>query len=515
MIDKVNPSALRAEHESLPAYLRSTLTSSQLERPLIVSFSQWEMNTSVVAEIAANLHSMGADPTIALWADQTPLHDVGWTTSHALARLLMSPARDQRVAKALRRFGLPRSSFADPPLHNWRPGAEIPKITGLNRSAIRDLEYRRASVGRAILQVHPDDQTPVTDDHLWPVRWVEASLNSYAYAYDQVLELIRQRKASALVVFNGRFLHDAAAVAAAEGYDIPVLSFDFGGIDTDFDLTIDATHDWSALQTRMKHLYDSWDPRERDELGSRWFEDRRLHTDGRNARFVESQIVGRGIELPKDKRIVVFFSSSGDEISELDVDWGDYFYGQAGALSALANLCRDRDDLYLVVRTHPHKRMKPRRDVEEWLQNVAHAEPDLHVDQWSDVDSYTLMHQADVVVTFGSTTGVEAAYVRKPVVVTGPSAYDELGCATRVLHEEGLREAVANTEPGRWQGAIAYGLMMRRRGFKNVFLQRDASGVKRLQGVPLRDSGRGILKICDHYNKAKRRRLSGGRINVV
>lgn len=494
MMSQEPTKGVRAEYDSLPDYLRSNLTSEQLALPLIASFSQWEMNTSVVAEIAATLHSMGLDPTIALWADETPMRDVGWTTSHALARALLSPARDQRVIKGLQHFGLPKSAFATPPIRKWKPLAAIPEATGLNRSAIRAIKYRQAPAGRAILQVHPDDQTPVTDDHVWPPKWVQASLESFAYAYDQVWELIQQRRSTALVIFNGRFLHDAAAVAAAESHGLPVLSFDYGGNDTDFDLTVDDTHDWSALQTRMRHLYDSWDPRERDELGSRWFEDRRRHTDVRNARFVESQVVGRGIELPEDKNIVVFFSSSGDEISELDVDWGDYFYGQPGALKAVAKACSERDDLFLVVRTHPHKRMKPRQDVEDWHQAVADAAPNLHLDEWSDVDSYTLMDQADIVVTFGSTTGVEAAYARKPVLVMGPSAYDELGCATRISDGSVLRHAVAHPSPGTWEGAIAYGLMMKRRGFNFAKLEKNGSE-RFLSDVQLKDARSPVLKI--------------------
>lgn len=498
---------IRAEHGSLPDYLRLHLTSDQLARPLVASFSQWDLNTSVVAEIAATFHSMDLDPTIALWADETPVRDVGWTTSRALARAFLSPARDERVIKALLRFGLPKSAFATPPIRKWKPSAEMPEVTGLNRSAIRTLHYREAQAGRAILQVHPDNQTPVTDDHMWPRQWVQASLDSFAFAYDQVWELIRQRRSTALVVFNGRFLHDAAAVAAAESHGIPVLSFDYGGNDTDFDLTVDATHDWSALQTRMKHLYDSWDPRERDELGSRWFEDRRGHVDERNALFVESQVVGRGIELPEDKKMVVYFSSSGDEISELDVDWGDYFYGQPGALKAVADVCRERDDLFLVVRTHPHKRMKPRRDVEDWHAAVELATPDLHLDEWSDVDSYTLMDQADVVVTFGSTTGVEAAYAKKPVVVMGPSAYDELDCAHRVKTNQELQQALTSRTAGVWAGAVAYGLMMNRRGFLNDHLETAPDGTRSLRGVHLRDSYSVVLKLSDALQQRKKSRL--------
>ncbi len=118
--------SIRAEHGSLPEYLRFRLTPEQLARPLIVTFSQWEMNTSVVAEIAANFHDMRVQPTVALWADKTPMRDVGRTTSHLVSRLFFSPARDQRVIKALHRYVLPREAVANPPLRKLRPQGEIP-----------------------------------------------------------------------------------------------------------------------------------------------------------------------------------------------------------------------------------------------------------------------------------------------------------------------------------------------------------------------------------------------------
>ena len=498
---------MRAEHASLEGYLRSVLTADQLARVLLVSFSQWEMNTAAVGEIAANLHAMGTSPSIALWADETPVHDVGWTTSRRLSGLLRSPSRDQRLERALQAFGLPKTSFSRPPIRRWGPKAPLPVNPELYRTALRKLTYRDAPLGRAILQVHPDRDTPITDEHLWPEPWVKACANSYAWAFDQVADLIEQRQATAVVVFNGRFLHDSAVASAAEQAGLPVLAYDFGGNDTDFDLTIDATHDWSALQGRMLALYGGWDPAERDELGSSWFEERRRHADPRNALFVESQAVGTGIEKPEGKRLVVFFSSSGDEISELDLDWSDYFYGQPGALLAVADACRQVPNTKLLVRTHPHKRHKPRRDVEEWHQAVADARPDIHLDEHSEIDSYTLMRQADVVVTYGSTTGVEAAYAHCPVIVMGPSAYDELGCATRVTTVEQLHGAIASPEAGWWPGAVAYGLMMRRRGFTYRYVSRLGQGRERLAGVVLEDAAPIVLKLSDLLSRRQRRRL--------
>lgn len=507
IVRTVGEPSTRAEHPSLEGYLNAVLTPEQLQRVLLVSFSQWEMNTAVVGEIAATLHAMGTDPMVALWADDTPVHDVGWTTSRLLAGLFESPSRDQRLQSALQAAGLPVTAFPQPPIRHWSPVGVLPATNERYRSAIRRLTYRNAPVGRAILQVHPDRDTPITDEHLWPQAWVDACARSYAWAFDQVAELIHQRKPTAVVVFNGRFLHDSAVAAAAEQAGLPTLAYDFGGNDTDFDLTIDATHDWSALQRRMLALYEAWEPSERDALGSSWFEERRAHADPRNRLFVESQTVGTGIDKPEGRTLVAFFSSSGDEISELDLDWNEYFQGQPGALEALARVCRARPQVQLLVRTHPHKRHKPKRDVEEWHEAVASAAPDIHLDEFSEIDSYTLMRQADVVVTYGSTTGVEAAYAKRPVVVMGPSAYDELGCATRVTTDQQLAGAIDAAQPGWWPGAVAYGLMMRRRGFMNRFVT-SVEGRQMLAGVELRDARPLVLKLSDLLMSRQRARLT-------
>lgn len=503
----MNPATgIRAERPSLVGYLRSVLDEQALSRVLVVSFNQWDFTLNAVAEIAATLHDMGHEPMVALWADDTPVHDVGWSTNQVLARLLASPSRDRRLERGLKSLGLPDAAFPRPPIRNWRPTAPLPTAPGRYRSAIRDLSYRGAPLGRAILQVHPDTNTPVTDEHLWPQSWLRACTESFAWAYDQVAQLIEERGVTAVAVFNGRFLHDSAGAAAADAAGLPVLAYDFGGNDTDFDVTIDATHDWSALQRRMLTMYENWPAEEREALGSRWFEERRQHVDPRNHVFTDTQTIGAGIEKPEGRPLVVYFSSSGDEISELDLDWSEYFFGQPPALQCLAEVCRELG-YTLLVRTHPHKRLKPKRDVEEWHAAVRDARPDIHLDEWSDVDSYTLMVQADAVVTYGSTTGVEAAYAKCPVIVMGPSAYDELGCATRVVDEDGLRRALLEMQPGRWPGALAYGLMMLRRGFTNRYLVRDGDAL-RLGGVELRDSRPVVLKLSHLLGRVQRRRLT-------
>ena len=96
------------------------------------------------------------------------------------------------------------------------------------------------------------------------------------------------------------------------------------------------------------------------------------------------------------------------------------------------------------------------------------------------------MREADAVVTYGSTTGVEAAYLGRPVIVMGPSAYDELGCAVRPRTNKELRSALADIGRSGSQvsrAALPYGLMMKRRGFAFRYLTRTTEGKPRLASI--------------------------------
>ncbi|CAB4902471.1 MAG: hypothetical protein F2923_02255 [Actinobacteria bacterium] len=499
---------LRAEHPSVGEYLTSVLTQEQRQNVLLSSFNQWDFAQAALADIALCLRDLGSEVTLAFWSGRTPLHDVGWTTSRRASALLRSPGRDDRVKAALIASGLSDKAFAQPPIRRWHPvdALSFPEI--LNRTSIRAMEYRGTAVGRAILQVHPDTETPVTDDFLWPKKWVEATSKSYAYVYDQILQLIDERGITAIIVYNGRFLHDRAAAAAAETRGLPVLNYDMGGSHTDFDLTIDATHDWDALQRRMLKLYNEWPADERDELGSSWFLERVNHEDPMNSLFVEAQKKGSKVELPAAECTVVYFSSSGDEIAELELDWDAYFAGQNNALKVLADECRKRPGYSLVVRSHPHKRIKPKQDVDEWMEAVELAHPDLHLDPFADADSYELMRQADIVVTYGSTTGVEAAFARKPVIVMGPCAYDKLGCAIGVATIEELSQALQERNPGSWPGAVSYGLMMKRRGFTYQFVEKNNRGLRSLGAIEFSEANKTTLDISHALNRLERWRLT-------
>lgn len=500
--------SLTPEHDSLREYLLETLTASERRSVGLLAFNQWPFALGAVCETALTAHELGSQVTVGLWSGETPLFDTGWTTDRRIARLLGSTTMDQQAEKGLVAAGLPTDAFMKPPIHRWRADALPGLPHPLTRSRIRALTYKGSDMGRSILQVHPDANTPISEGHAWPHRWVKAAMKSYAWVYDQTQALIRDRHLTTIVVYNGRFTHDRAVAAAADAAGVRVLYYDTGGYDTDFDLTEATTHDWSHLQGRMLRMYDAWDPSEREEIGSSWFTNRQRHVDVSNRVFVGHQTRGFVEGLPDAETTVVFFSSSGDEIAELDLDWAEYLHSQEAALLALAEACRKRPGTALVVRTHPHMRLKPTADLADWSEAVRQAAPDVHFDPYSPIDSYAVMESADIIFTYGSTSGVESAFMGRPVVVMGPSAYDELDCARRITSPDDIADCLENPPTPKPEKALPYGLMMQRRGFNYTKLIRTQEGKPELANVVLEEASQTALKLSDALRKTRTRWLT-------
>lgn len=505
------PEVARAEHPSLEAWLSEALTPEERAHVGVVSLNQWSFMVGVAGEVALTAHDMGADVTVAMWADSTPLPDPGWRASRQLAHLTGSRTIDENLERALVSHGLPRTSIARPPIRRWRPH-DLPELPEpVDRAAIRRLTYHGSPMGRSILQVHPDTNTPIRDQHPWPRAYTQRAIESYAWVYDQVAQLVRERGITVVVVFNGRFTHDQAAAAGAVSAGARVLYYDGGGLETGFDLTFATTHDWADLQQRMLRMWEQWPAAEREQIGSAWFLNRQAHREPGLRVFVEFQERGNLDGVPTGAPLVAFFSSSPDEIAELDLDWEDFFGSQTQALGVLADAVRATPGARLVVRTHPHMRLKPTDDLADWRAAVEAAEPAAHYDADSPLDSYALMRAADVVFTYGSTSGVEAAFLGRPVIVMGPSAYDLIGCVTRASTAEDVVAAIQSPPVIPSERALPYGLMMQRRGFNFERIDMASDETFTIDGSPVRDASQWALKLSHVLGERRMARLTDGR----
>ena len=103
--------------------------------------------------------------------------------------------------------------------------------------------------------------------------------------------------------------------------------------------------------------------------------------------------------------------------------------------------------MHLVIRVHPHLRHKAESYRRFWEQlPVPHNCTIIPAD--SPVSSYGLIDASDLVVTYGSTVGIEATYYAKPSLLLGSAEYDNLDVCNRAFTAESIVEFIS--KPSDW-----------------------------------------------------------------
>lgn len=164
------------------------------------------------------------------------------------------------------------------------------------------------------------------------------------------------------------------------------------------------------------------------KIGERFFENRR------NAAFAGDKVYTKDQKkglLPEgwnpNARNIVIFNSSEDEFYAIGGEWEEkLFESQIKGIKHIFDKVDEFPNVEVYLRVHPNLKPIPFKyhtDLYELSKN-----PRVHVIRAeSEVSTYALVDAASVIVSFGTSVGVEAAYVGKPVVLLGASFYKGLG----------------------------------------------------------------------------------------
>lgn len=160
--------------------------------------------------------------------------------------------------------------------------------------------------------------------------------------------------------------------------------------------------------------------------------------------FTKQQMVGKRTYSPAGQKVVAIFTSSEDEFAAIGPEWDfPLFKSQLEGISWItSHLTLSDQPVLFVVRMHPNMMNVHQSDLIPYM-NFAHRNV---VVIWPDspVDSYAVMDDADVVITFGSTIGVEATYWNKPVIELGHSLFEHLDVTYQPSSKEELLALIVN-----------------------------------------------------------------------
>ncbi len=252
--------------------------------------------------------------------------------------------------------------------------------------------------------------------------------------------LVQKYNPQIIYLFNGRLprYQPLLRYAVQNGIDVKVMEYPFYGFLNYLITNNRYSHDLSQLSVDLKKIADSKEIIDIEKIarGRQWFDSRfnRKRTDFSSS-FTENQTVEQlPINWQADKFNLIIFLSTEAEFQAIPEIKTQQFYmtqfdGIQRIISDLVGL-----KIQITIRIHPYS--KTDSVIFEKCNKLANIYKNVSVlSATSRVDSYKLITNADLVLVFGSTVGAEAAYIKKPVILAGPSFYEAFTfCAKPKTH---------------------------------------------------------------------------------
>jgi hypothetical protein len=325
-----------------------------------------------------------------------------------------------------------------------------------------------------------------------PARYadlIHRMLVSAATVYRSVQRHIDEVTPDRVYIFNGRFAVTRAVLRAAHSRGVDCYMQDRGSSFRHYALFKNRlAHDPAYFQELIRELWEGADPREREIMGASFFIESAQGVSHFWHSYVSAQ---KADELPpgwdEAKNNVVVYTSSDDEFAAIgDVMTNPVYRDQYDGLVRIAKAVQSTPSTHVYVRVHPNAHTMRDSFVAEvkalHSQNVTVIEPT------SPVSTYALMRRATRVLTFGSTTGIEAVYWGKPSILAGVSYYDGLGGTYNAKSHDDVMALLTqpNLAPKDQQAALMFGYFTRAYGIRFRYFQPNGLPGGPFRGVALR-----------------------------
>lgn len=295
-------------------------------------------------------------------------------------------------------------------------------------------------------------------------------------SYLSMQHQLQKHRPDRVYMFNGRYALLRGAFRACREAGIDCFLHERGSHLTRYALFENRLpHDISNIHRRIQTTWESTPAPDREKLAARFYEAR---ANGRILSwhsFVDQQEQG---SLPPDwddnRNNIVIFNSSEDEFAAIGDEHRNPLYpDQAQGISAIARDLSDSENCRLYLRMHPNLAGIENDSVRALFELPTDLIQVIPPD--SRISSYTLMQRAAKIITFGSTTGIEAAYWGRPSILAGRSFYEDLGSVYRPeSHADLIELAHQPLAPLPRLGAIQFGLYMYTFGEEFRYFQPDS-----------------------------------------
>jgi hypothetical protein len=288
-------------------------------------------------------------------------------------------------------------------------------------------------------------------------RLIERYIISCAGVYFSMLNYLRANHTDVVYTFNGRFSHTKAVLRACNKLGVKCLLHERGNSVNYYSLFENTSiHDLMNTHSLIEKAWAEADPEARERIAKDWYTTRIGGKMQNWFSFLADQV----IELPEDwdrsKRNIIICNSSEDELASLGDDWKNALY--KNQLEGITRIIADGasiENTHFYLRIHPHLAKVANEDVKQVA--ALKANHLTVIPATSKLSTYHLVKEADKTITFGSTIGMEATFLRKPSICAGKSFYHYLnGTYSPSDHAELMQLLAENLEPKPLEEALKF-----------------------------------------------------------
>ena len=255
-------------------------------------------------------------------------------------------------------------------------------------------------------------------------------------------------------VFNGRIARyrPVMRLAQQQGLELFVYEYPWSNF-KNYTLTEGGyPHDMKNISKRLSNNLSSLnvDFSTIEIEAKKWFEGRRNNIrNGIQQVILSKKLSSMNVNHAPDfwdasKFNLVFFVSSQDEFLSIKENVESIPFGQE---ECLRHVAENFPNVNIIVRVHPILDGIDKRFIES-IQSLRKFHNIVIINASESISSYWLASYADLILCYGSSMGVESAYIKKPVVVVGVSPYIEFNCALHVATKRDLLRALKKSING-------------------------------------------------------------------
>ena len=299
-------------------------------------------------------------------------------------------------------------------------------------------------VGRAVIsQLQTVYRETIIPSSIINSTGYEILINAIAL-YRYFIKEFQKEKPNKVFTFGGRYAAERAFISAAQKLNIPFETFETGSKrdriwlskvgETSFNsYNVDVQEKLASLGKASQSVeilnegqlfFDQW----RDGSTSHPnFLNPNLKINEKLEKVNSEEEISNVIQN-STRKILTIFTSTDYEVKTFD-DYkilGDSKLDQFSVIKAMSKNQSLLEKYEMFVRWHPNSTTSGVLDKERNIKCILESKEIFHIQARDNFNSYTLLDQSHVVVTFGSTIGIEAAAKGKISILAATSAYSNL-----------------------------------------------------------------------------------------